>query len=176
MGQKRTRLPLALALLATASIVATTLEPASAGAVARTPGPSAAAPVPSHHAPTSALRRAGGVVAPIPVLHWHACQWDASLECTRATVPLDYDHPNGATTRLFMVKRPASPLPGQQTIGTLFVNPGGPGGPSSEVADIFARLLGKPVQRHFDVIGIDPRGVGGSTPVRCRIPGPTPAF
>nr|WP_253945361.1 alpha/beta hydrolase [Nocardioides sp. zg-DK7169] len=55
-----------------------------------------------------------------------------------------------------------------QRIGTLFVNPGGPGGPSTQFAPQAARLLGSRVAARFDVVGIDPRGTGGSGEISCR--------
>ncbi len=55
-------------------------------------------------------------------------------------------------------------------IGALFVNPGGPGGSAVDaVAGMGAALSGSPINEHFDLIGVDPRGVGHSTPeLRCR--------
>lgn len=113
------------------------------------------------------------VVAPIPTLNWHSC-WDGSVQCTRAVVPLDYDDPNGETTRLFMVRHEATDQANK--VGTLFVNPGGPGGPSSQVASDFAHLLGPRVEARYDVVGIDPRGIGRSTSVRCRTTEPFPNY
>jgi pimeloyl-ACP methyl ester carboxylesterase len=122
---------------------------------------------------TTTVLPSSGVVAPIPTLNWHEC-FDGALECARATVPLDYDEPAGATTSIFM-SRHAATDPGHR-IGTLFVNPGGPGGPSSQVTEFFTDLLGPQVAAHFDVIGIDPRGVGRSTRVTCRSSHPEPRF
>ena len=111
------------------------------------------------------------VVAPIPVLDWQPCL-GGSLECTRATVPLDYDDPNGATTSLFLSRRPAD-RPANR-IGTLFINPGGPGGPSSRFVRYFADRLGNKVLRRFDIVGIDPRGIGRSTRMHCHPAGTIP--
>jgi pimeloyl-ACP methyl ester carboxylesterase len=97
-------------------------------------------------------------------------------------VPLDYDLPGGAKISLNLVKRPAN-FPGSR-IGSLFVNPGGPGGSSADFVPYAAQLLGAPVRQRFDVIGIDPRGIAGSTAVHCDAragdpplpPYPTEAF
>ena len=113
------------------------------------------------------------VVAPIPTLNWHAC-FGGDLECTSAQVPLDYDDPTGETTRIFMSKQAATD-PGNK-IGTLFVNPGGPGGPSSQVVQYFAQLLDPTISARFDIVGIDPRGIGRSTYVRCQSSHPVPRF
>jgi len=108
-----------------------------------------------------------------PTLNWHSC-FGGGVECTRATVPLDYDDPTGATTSIFMSRHLATD-PGNR-IGTLFINPGGPGGPSSQFTEGFANALGPQVAARFDVLGIDPRGVGRSTPARCRPNGPGPRY
>jgi pimeloyl-ACP methyl ester carboxylesterase len=113
----------------------------------------------------AAAAPSGGVAAPIPTLDWHPCA-QGELECANAAVPLDYDDPAGATTQLFM-KRHAATDPANR-IGTLFINPGGPGGPSSQLVALFTKLLGDDVSAHFDVVGIDPRGIGRSTRVQCR--------
>lgn len=127
------------------------LEPAQA----RTTSPEAA--------PPAAPRQ---VEAPVPDVEWHVCGDNPQLRCGSALVPLDYDAPNGAKIHLNMVKRPAD-LPAQK-IGSLFVNPGGPGGSAADFADYAASVLGAPVRQHFDVIGIDPRGIAGSTVVSCE--------
>jgi len=84
-------------------------------------------------------------------------------------VPLDYDDPDGPTITLALAKRPAGDP--DRRIGSLFVNPGGPGGPARGFVAPAARLLGPAARNRFDVIGIDPRGIGASTPVRCRVQG-----
>lgn len=94
--------------------------------------------------------------------------WEAygtsGLQCARLAVPLDYDHPKRATIELTIVRRPAD----DPTVATpLVINPGGPGG--SGIAALRAAGLELPpeVLRRFDLIGVDPRGVGQSTPVDC---------
>ena len=88
----------------------------------------------------------------------------AGLKCARLEVPLDYSHPRKASIELTMVRRPADDpndaLP-------LVLNPGGPGG--SGIAALRGASLELPpeVLRRFDLIGVDPRGVGQSSPVDC---------
>jgi pimeloyl-ACP methyl ester carboxylesterase len=55
-------------------------------------------------------------------------------------------------------------------IGSLFVNPGGPGASAVDsVAGMGTALAGTEITEHFDLVGFDPRGVGHSTPqLRCR--------
>lgn len=112
--------------------------------------------------------------APVPRLSWGRCrgvQFDGTpfrtkVRCASIRVPLDYDDPAGPTTRLRVSKLPAS-QPGRR-VGSLFVNPGGPGGASAPFVGIVAEELGKRAHQRFDIVGVDPRGTGGSGGVKCR--------
>nr|WP_296769097.1 alpha/beta hydrolase [Rhodococcus sp. (in: high G+C Gram-positive bacteria)] len=88
-----------------------------------------------------------------------------AFQCARAEVPLDYDDPGGRTAQIAMLKAPAR---GEST-GSLVMNPGGPGGPGMSMAALGATTLADSrVTEKFDLIGVDPRGVGASTPaVHC---------
>jgi pimeloyl-ACP methyl ester carboxylesterase len=89
-----------------------------------------------------------------------------SFSCGTTTVPADYDDPAGGTLKLFLVR---ATLAGQSNrIGSLVINPGGPGESASDAAIQSALTLPTDVLNRFDVVGIDPRGVGLSTPaVEC---------
>jgi pimeloyl-ACP methyl ester carboxylesterase len=101
-----------------------------------------------------------------PTIVWGDCDfYDPPVECATVRLPLDYDDPDGPTTRIGMLRRPATGV----RIGTLFVNPGGPGGTASDFASFAGRLIGPGIQRRFDVVGIDPRGVGLSGFAWCRV-------
>jgi pimeloyl-ACP methyl ester carboxylesterase len=108
--------------------------------------------------------------APRP-LQWHACPLpDAppELQCASIQVPIDYARPRSGTTTV-TVDRLRATDPAAR-IGSLVFDPGGPGGSGTEI--VYAESLGIPlftpaVRRHFDVIGLDPRGVGLSSPVLC---------
>jgi pimeloyl-ACP methyl ester carboxylesterase len=93
---------------------------------------------------------------------WQPCR---QQECATIEVPLDYDQPAGKTIELRL--RRAQTRDQSNKIGTLFINPGGPGGSGLEYVEAASLVLGAPLLRRFDVIGWDPRGVGESTPVRC---------
>ena len=54
-----------------------------------------------------------------------------------------------------------------ESIGSLVVNPGGPGGSGVEYAAGGSSYFGKALLRSFDIVGLDPRGVGESSPVEC---------
>jgi pimeloyl-ACP methyl ester carboxylesterase len=87
------------------------------------------------------------------------------VECTRLQVPLDYSKPDGDTITIGVLRYRAT----GQKIGSLLINPGGPGGSgmasaAGMVADYRKTELGK----RFDLIGFDPRGIGASEPeVKC---------
>lgn len=93
-------------------------------------------------------------------LSWRKCGSD---RCTRLTVPLDYANPAGATLRLAVLKVPAQ----GKRIGALVVNPGGPGGSGVQYAAAGSLQFGQPLSERFDIVGFDPRGVGGSDPLKC---------
>jgi pimeloyl-ACP methyl ester carboxylesterase len=94
-----------------------------------------------------------------PALAWRDC--DPGFQCATARVPRDYAHPRGPTIDLAVIRWPAKDQ--AHRIGSLFVNPGGPGSSGLEflrtappgALDVFAR---------FDVVSWDPRGVGESRP------------
>lgn len=89
-----------------------------------------------------------------------------SAQCGTVAVPVDYAKPEGAQAQLAVLKVPAS----GSKIGVLVVNPGGPGASAVDtVASMGAALADTDILRRFDLVGIDPRGVGHSTPaLRCR--------
>ncbi|MFR0556841.1 alpha/beta fold hydrolase [Pseudoscardovia radai] len=84
--------------------------------------------------------------------------------CTYASVPLDYSNPSSQSIKIAVLKVPHSP--GYEKYGTIFINPGGPGGSGTQYAFYATR---SELTRHYDVIGFDPRGVGSSLPqIRCQ--------
>ncbi|MHB1172692.1 MAG: alpha/beta hydrolase, partial [Lacisediminihabitans sp.] len=97
------------------------------------------------------------------ILHWKNC--GNGQQCTTVTTPLDWGHPSSATDiSLALTRHRASGT----ALGSLFVNPGGPGGSGYNlVHDSLDAAVSKKLQKSYDVIGWDPRGVGRSTPVTC---------
>lgn len=94
---------------------------------------------------------------------WEPCR--ESMECTDLEVPLDYDKPSGKAITLAVLKVPATEP--DQRVGSLVVNPGGPGVSGVEYAAGASSYFGEDVRAAFDVVGFDPRGVAGSTPIDC---------
>jgi pimeloyl-ACP methyl ester carboxylesterase len=103
-----------------------------------------------------------GAFTPDPI-EWDDC---GSVECATLEVPLDYDDPDGDTIELYVVRTPAS----GERIGALFINPGGPGASGAEYAELLPYVLPSRITEHFDIVGVDPRGVGGSSPISCGVP------
>jgi pimeloyl-ACP methyl ester carboxylesterase len=91
---------------------------------------------------------------------WHNC---GAADCTTITVPLDYSQPDGATIELAAARVKSTGEP----IGTLFVDPGGPGGSAVDYARAARQIVSEDVLKNYDVVGVDPRGVGLSEPVHC---------
>src|SRR5207248_1464557 len=89
-----------------------------------------------------------------------------AFECGTVQVPLDYDNANGATISLAVVRLPATDP--AHRIGSLFLNPGGPGGSGVDYT-LFAGpfLYTDEVRAKFDLVGFDPRGISRSTALRC---------
>ena len=99
---------------------------------------------------------------PMPRLAWDFCS--GGFQCATLHVPLDYTKPAGRTITLALIRKPAKSRSGR--IGSLLLNPGGPGASGLEflrnASEIFAN-----VNTRFDLVSWDTRGVGESTPVRC---------
>lgn len=101
-------------------------------------------------------------------LDWQPC---GPLRCAKLTVPMDYAHPeNGRTFVLPVVQAPTT-QPGTR-IGSLVLNPGGPGASGVELVKADpAKVVSAEARAHFDVVSFDPRGVAGSKPaVDCTAP------
>jgi len=105
--------------------------------------------------------------AAVPRLHWASCgEGFEAFQCATAVVPLDYDRPSGRQITLALARLPASDP--SRRIGSLFINPGGPGGSGVDVVlEAGQFLYSDEVRARFDLVGFDPRGIIRSTPLRC---------
>ena len=107
-------------------------------------------------------------------LTWTDCPDGATgtaFQCATVTVPLDYDHPQGKTITVALKKLPST---SSSPRGSVFLNPGGPGGSGISLINAQAGLYTSGglsgVLENYDVIGFDPRGIGQSTPITCWSP------
>jgi pimeloyl-ACP methyl ester carboxylesterase len=94
-----------------------------------------------------------------------ALRWDTcgdELDRGTLTVPLDHDDPSRGTIELAVVRRPADDP--SRRIGTLLVNPGGPGFGGTMLAELAESIYSDALLERFDIVGWDPRGTGGSDP------------
>ncbi|WP_067699735.1 alpha/beta fold hydrolase [Nocardia jejuensis] len=99
---------------------------------------------------------------------------DAQAQCANVTVPLDYAKPDGRTLSI-AISRIAATDPARRR-GVLLSNPGGPGGSGLRYMATTQKNLSADVRAQYDLIGMDPRGIGRSDKVSCAIPVPSILF
>lgn len=106
-----------------------------------------------------------------PQIQWHECPplppESPALECGTLAVPLDYRAPYGETINI-EISRLKATRPDLRR-GVLFTNPGGPGGAGITLPLSVATGVAPAVRERYDIIGIDPRFVGSSTPLTCGL-------
>jgi pimeloyl-ACP methyl ester carboxylesterase len=152
-----TRGPLAIVLALAAALLVAPAAPAAGQ-------PSQAA------APTAGGLRWGPCPEPSPAVAAVAAgraQQPLALECALLRVPLDYRHPDGRSIEI-AVSRLRTSTPALRR-GVLLLNPGGPGGPGLDLPLFLAQVAPPEVLQRYDLIGFDPRFVGRSTPISCRL-------
>lgn len=93
---------------------------------------------------------------------WADC--GGGFQCGTVAVPLDYASPPHGTIKIALTRKSATDP--THRIGSLLLNPGGPGGSGIAFARNSAKLMAD-LNARFDLVGFDPRGVGQSAPVRC---------
>jgi pimeloyl-ACP methyl ester carboxylesterase len=93
-------------------------------------------------------------------LRWSDCDGG---KCARVTVPVDYANPGGETMSIAVKVIPSIGRGGR----SLFINPGGPGASGVDFANYLATKISPEVRKRYDLVNVDPRGVGKSTPVDC---------
>ncbi|MFJ4656200.1 alpha/beta hydrolase [Nocardia sp. NPDC088792] len=118
-------------------------------------------------APSEALDRYYG-----QTLTWQPCHEpdldQAGAQCTDVTVPLDYRKPRGQTITVAISRIPATDP--KLRHGVILSNPGGPGGPGLDYMVGVGKAMTPDVRARYDLIGMDPRGVGRSAAVNCQWP------
>jgi pimeloyl-ACP methyl ester carboxylesterase len=165
MAPSRLRLTVPIIVMALAWPAAAV--PAQAAAPAQAPVPAAVVPsraVAAASAHTSSAQKAKVDRVRAPKIGWYKAKaWSYYLATVR--LPLDYDHPHGATVQVALAKIPAADP--SRRIGTLFLNPGGPGGSGVQLALQAPTFLSQDILDRFDIVGFDPRGTNYGTKVKC---------
>ncbi|RVX41150.1 alpha/beta hydrolase family protein [Nonomuraea polychroma] len=164
-------------LLAAAFVAMATLLPVSA-AVAEAPGGATATPTASGTPKASSTPNASGTstASPSPTasktpapgkssITWAPCEEEPSAECGKLAVPIDWSRPNGAKVELAVARRKATDPAAR--VGSLVLGAGGPGGSGVEFAYSSPGFFTPEIQKRFDIVGFDPRGVGRSHPITC---------
>ncbi|MYW00582.1 alpha/beta hydrolase [Streptomyces sp. SID3343] len=129
-----------------------------------TSGSTPSAKPPSDRAGETSRDPAGGDAAEPaadPIV-WTDCA--GGFQCGTLQVPLDHAKPDGPKIKLAVIRKPAT---GSNRIGSLVLNPGGPGGSGLDYAQYAAVSYPADLRKRFDIVGFDPRGVGRSTAIDC---------
>jgi pimeloyl-ACP methyl ester carboxylesterase len=111
-----------------------------------------------------------GVAAAEPLelsgILWSPCPEDPTADCAMVETEFDYNLPGSGTVELSVKRYRATGL-STERIGVLVYNPGGPGLSAVDALSGFAYAVGEDVASKFDLVAVDPRGVGGSMPIKC---------
>lgn len=98
-------------------------------------------------------------------LRWSSCPDASGFQCATIRVPRDYDAPGGPQISVAAIRHPATDP--SRRIGSMFWNPGGPGGAGTDSLPLFWSSFPQTIRERYDVVSFDPRGVGRSTPLQC---------
>lgn len=146
---------------------ATTPTPTSGPATSPTSAPTPTASPTAAAEPEAATSAPAPTATPFPEFPVGALSWEpcgGSFECAELTVPIDHGDPTGETMELAVIRVPAAEP--DLRIGSVLFNPGGPGAPGTGFLRNFLGAL-PGVERRFDIVSWDPRGVGDSAGLRC---------
>lgn len=165
LGDPGTRRRIA-SLLVAAAVVA--CSPASPSAPApSSPTSSQEATRPSD-APSRASPSPEASATPIPEPSVAAARWTdcgGGFACAEVRVPRDYAAPTANYLNISLIRAAATDR--DQRIGSLFVNPGGPGASGVDLVRGGVGIFPEALRERFDIVGFDPRGVNTSTAIRC---------
>ncbi|MEU4092212.1 alpha/beta hydrolase [Streptomyces sp. NPDC026673] len=126
---------------------------------------------------------AGGAAPAVPAelgryyeqkLDWETCAGVPSFQCGTIKVPLDYARPQAGDITLAAIRQKATGN-GATRIGSLQMNPGGPGVSAIDYLLSSADSFSPAVRAAYDLVAVDPRGVGASTLVDCDAAAPATA-
>jgi pimeloyl-ACP methyl ester carboxylesterase len=135
--------------------------------------PSAPSPTPSPVTvpPTSPAPQGSAGPSPsaaevkVPLARWSDC--GKGFQCADVRVPSDYSATSKGYLNVAIIRLAATDR--KARIGSLVINPGGPGASGVEFVREIAKsgLLSADLRKRFDIVGFDPRGVNSSTAIRC---------
>jgi len=116
---------------------------------------------------TSTPSAASDVAAPLQRFYGQTIEWSTcgKFQCAKAKMPIDYADPAAGTTEVAIERSPAT---SGTAIGSLLINPGGPGASGTDFVEGAVKRFGTDVLAKYDVVGFDPRGVAHSNPVKCQ--------
>jgi pimeloyl-ACP methyl ester carboxylesterase len=95
-------------------------------------------------------------------IDWKSCRQD--FQCATLAVPIDYTKLSTGTFEIALLKYEART---SKKLGSLIVNPGGPGGSGVDYAYAAEYIFSSAILDRYDIVGFDPRGVSRSAPIRC---------
>jgi pimeloyl-ACP methyl ester carboxylesterase len=95
-------------------------------------------------------------------INWQSCNQD--FQCATLAVPIDYSKLSTGTFEIALLKYEART---SKKLGSLIVNPGGPGGSGVDYAYAAEYIFSPEILDRYDIVGFDPRGVSRSAPIRC---------
>jgi pimeloyl-ACP methyl ester carboxylesterase len=110
---------------------------------------------------------AGSTSTPTFKVDWTPCTGAPTVQCGTLQVPLDWSKPNGQRVPVAVARRPADNPAAR--IGTLFYNPGGPGDGAARYVVGAENYFSATLRARFDLVAMDPRGMGNSVQVRCGV-------
>ncbi len=111
---------------------------------------------------------------PASSIDWAPCPGSDVAQCGTLDVPVDWSQRRGERITLAVARRPADRP--EARVGTLFYNPGGPGDGGVDYVVNAELIFSATLRERFDIVAMDPRGVGGSTPVVCDVPVIAPGY
>jgi pimeloyl-ACP methyl ester carboxylesterase len=113
-------------------------------------------------------------VGPPYKIDFGPCLGSAVAKCGILRVPVDWAQPKGPKIDVAVARRPADDQ--AHKIGTLFYNPGGPGDGGVRYVIAAETYFSATLRARFDIVSVDPRGVGNSTPITCGVPALSPDY
>ena len=106
--------------------------------------------------------KASPSATPEAPIAWISC--GEGFQCGSVAVPLDYSHPQAGAIKIAVIRKKATDS--SSRIGSVLLNPGGPGASGVDFLRMSASSFSD-LNKRFDLVSFDPRGIGASAPVTC---------